>query len=272
MADDRPLIERWPADHVAVAAVGPDGIVSATGDLTHRFALASVTKVLVATAALVAVEEAAIGLDDAAGPPHSTVRHLLAHASGLAPDGDSVLARPGTRRIYSNQGFAVLGAHLESATGIPLAEYLRDGVCEPLGMTSTSLDGPAGFGATSTVADLAVWVAAMLVPGTVLHPSTVAEATSVQFPDLSGVLPGYGPQDPNPWGLGVEIRGAKRPHWTGHRNSGATFGHFGRSGTFVWVDPVAGFGLVALGDRDFGPWALDLWPALSDAVLAEHAR
>lgn len=271
MVDDRPLIERWPADHVAVAAVGPDGVLSTTGDLSHRFALASVTKPLVATAVLVAVEEGAIALDDPCGPEGSTVRHLLAHASGLSPDGDAVLAAPGTRRIYSNRGFEVVGEHLTAVSGIALPEYLRDGVCEPLGMTSTTLDGPAGFGATSTVADLAAWVGSMLSPGLVLHPTTVEAATDAQFPDLAGALPGYGTQDPNPWGLGLEIRGDKRPHWTGRRNSPATYGHFGRSGTFVWIDPVARLGLVALGDRDFGPWAIDLWPALSDAVLAEHA-
>jgi CubicO group peptidase (beta-lactamase class C family) len=81
-------------------------------------------------------------------------------------------------------------------------------------------------------------------------------------------VPGYGAQDPNDWGLGVEIRGHKTPHWTGTANSPGTYGHFGQSGTMAWVDPVANVGLVALTDRDFGPWAKDAWPALSDAVLA----
>ena len=95
------------------------------------------------------------------------------------------------------------------------------------------------------------------------------EATSVQFPGLSGVLPGFGVQRPNDWGLGFEIRGAKTPHWTGTANSPATYGHFGQSGTFIWVDPVYGVALVVLTDRDFGEWAKPLWPALSDAVLRE---
>jgi CubicO group peptidase (beta-lactamase class C family) len=54
----------------------------------------------------------------------------------------------------------------------------------------------------------------------------------------------------------------------GADNSPGTFGHFGGAGTFMWVDPVADIALVALTDRDFGPWALDVWPSLSDAVLA----
>jgi CubicO group peptidase (beta-lactamase class C family) len=54
----------------------------------------------------------------------------------------------------------------------------------------------------------------------------------------------------------------------GERNSAATFGHFGGSGTFVWIDPVAELGLVVLTDREFGAWGLRTWPSFSDAVLA----
>jgi CubicO group peptidase (beta-lactamase class C family) len=75
--------------------------------------------------------------------------------------------------------------------------------------------------------------------------------------------------DPNDWGLGFELRDAKRPHWTGERNSERTFGHFGGSGTFLWVDPDADVALACLTDEDFGPWALAAWPKLSDAVLAQ---
>jgi CubicO group peptidase (beta-lactamase class C family) len=83
------------------------------------------------------------------------------------------------------------------------------------------------------------------------------------------VLPGYGRHDPNDWGLGFELRDHKHPHWTGSRNSPRTFGHFGRTGTFLWVDPDAGLALAVLTDRDFGDWAIDAWPVLADAVLAE---
>ena len=44
-------------------------------------------------------------------------------------------------------------------------------------------------------------------------------------------------QRPNDWGLGFEISDDKSPHWTGSANSGRTYGHFGQSGTFIWVDP-----------------------------------
>jgi CubicO group peptidase (beta-lactamase class C family) len=94
----------------------------------------------------------------------------------------------------------------------------------------------------------------------------------VQYAGLRGVLPGFGGQDPNDWGLGLEIRGTKSPHWTGATNSPATFGHFGQSGTMMWIDPVARVGVVALADLDFGEWAAQAWPALSDAVLAEYRQ
>ncbi|CAN5864175.1 hypothetical protein BH24ACT6_BH24ACT6_15300 [soil metagenome] len=74
-----------------------------------------------------------------------------------------------------------------------------------------------------------------------------------------------------PWGLGAEIRGAKWPHWTGRHNSQQTFGHFGGSGTMMWVDPVAGGAVVALTDRPFDQWSTSpvaAWSRLSDDVVA----
>ena len=98
---------------------------------------------------------------------------------------------------------------------------------------------------------------------------TVAAAMTVQYPGTKGVLPGYGHQNPNDWGLGFEIRDSKSPHWTGGSSSPRTFGHFGQSGTFLWIDPEAGAAAVALADRAFGPWAAKAWPVFTDAVLAE---
>jgi CubicO group peptidase (beta-lactamase class C family) len=100
---------------------------------------------------------------------------------------------------------------------------------------------------------------------------TLAEATTVQFPRLAGVLPDFGRMDANDWGLGFELRDDKSPHWTGSRNSPRTFGHFGGSGTFLWVDPDAGVALGVLTNLDFGDWAKEAWPGLSDAVLGEES-
>jgi CubicO group peptidase (beta-lactamase class C family) len=261
----------WPVGAAAAAVVGPDGTVLETyGDQDKVFPLASVTKPLVALSVLVAVEEGALGLDDPAGPEGSTVRHLLAHASGLAPDKDLVVAKPGTRRIYSNAGFDVLGDHLAAVTGLGCADYLHQALAEPLGLTGTALVGPPHAGGQSTVGDLALVAAELVRPGRLLHPSTVAALATVQFPGLSGVVPGYGRQQDNDWGLGFEIRDAKSPHWTGRGNHPSTYGHFGRSGTFLWVDPVARIALVVLTDTEFEQWAKDAWPPLADAVLRAY--
>jgi CubicO group peptidase (beta-lactamase class C family) len=265
------VLTTWPVPTAAAAVVGPAGVLATHGDTDRVFRLASVTKPLVARAVQVAIEEGAVELDTPAGPPGSTVRHLLAHASGLAMLEDKLLAAPGTRRIYSNYGFRVLAEEIERAAGFGFDRYLHEAVFEPLGMTASTLEGgasTAGYGGTSTVADLARFAGDLLAPTTV-SPEMHADAVSVQFPDLAGVLPGYGVQRPNDWGLGFEIRDTKTPHWTGSANSTATFGHFGQSGTFIWADPVAGVALVVLTDRDFGDWAHPLWPAISDGVLRE---
>jgi CubicO group peptidase (beta-lactamase class C family) len=266
------VLDDWPVPNAAAAVVGRKGVLATHGDTERHFALASVTKPLVARAAQVAIEEGAVELDTAAGPPGSTVRHLLAHASGLAMLNGQTLARPGARRIYSNHGFAVLAETVQEASGIEFGRYLNEAVLEPLGMTATRLDGgaqTAGYGATSTVADLAAFAIDLLSPSTV-SAQMHAEATSVQFPGLDGVLPGYGVQRPNDWGLGFEIRDSKTPHWTGARNSPGSFGHFGQSGTLIWADPRAKLALVVLTDRDFGDWAVPLWPAISDSVLSTY--
>ncbi len=264
-------IENWPVPTAAAAVVRADGSLAGShGPLDHRFALASVTKPLAAYAALVAYEEGAIELDEPAGPEGSTVRHLLAHTSGLAFDEHRAMAAPGTRRLYSNAGFEVLGDHITKATGIPFAEYVHQAVFEPLGMESTTLDGSPAKDGVSTVSDLVRFAAELQAPR-LLDVRTVAEATSVVHPGLKGVLPGYGIQSPNDWGLGLEIRDGKSPHWTGASSSPRTFGHFGQAGTFLWVDPDARAACVALADRAFGPWAVEAWPPFTDAVLAELA-
>jgi CubicO group peptidase (beta-lactamase class C family) len=199
------------------------------------------------------------------------VRHLLAHASGLPFDSGPPIAPPGTRRIYSNAGFDQLGHVLADGTDMPPADYLREAVLAPLGMASTELRGSPAQGAWSSVDDLSRFARELLGPSLV-STSTLADATTVAFPGLAGVLPGIGRLTPNDWGLGFELRDSKSPHWTGARCSPATFGHFGRSGGFVWVDPVAQVALVCLTDREFGPWSLTAWPSMSDAVIDQWAE
>jgi CubicO group peptidase (beta-lactamase class C family) len=259
------VVSTWPVRTAAVTVLSRDGVVARTGqDVSLPWA--SVTKLVTALTVLVAAPPTV--LDEPAGPPGSTLRHLLAHASGLAPDSDAVLSPPGRRRIYSNHGFDRLAAAVAERTGRPFAHLMHDGVLAPLGMYDTVLEGSPAHGARGPLTDLATLGGELLMP-TLLPADRMAEATTVAFPGLSGVLPGFGPQNPNDWGLGFEIRDGKQPHWTGHRNSPRTFGHFGRSGTFLWVDPDAGLACACLTDREFGDWAAKAWPDLSDRVLAE---
>jgi CubicO group peptidase (beta-lactamase class C family) len=260
-------IDGWGAN-VAAAAVLRDGEVAGLhGPRDVEFRWASVTKPSAALATLVAAEEGVIDLDEAAGPEGSTIRHLLAHASGLPFKGTTPIAKPGQRRIYSNTGFELLAASVARAAEMPFEEYLHAAVFEPLGMRA-ELRGSAAADVYGTLDDLVAFTRELQSP-TLVAAETFAEATSVQFPGLGGVLPDVGRFDPNDWGLGVELRDAKQPHWTGSRNSPRTFGHFGGSGTFLWVDPDAHVACACLTDREFDKWALDAWPRLSDAVLEE---
>ena len=260
-------VSTWPARTAAAAVVDRSGLLERTGP-DDVLPWASVTKLLTALAVLVAVDKGAVRLDEPAGPPGSTVRHLLAHASGLAPEDDSILAAPGRRRIYSNRGYDVLSEFVGARVGAPFAAYLHGAVLRPLDMNRTTLVGSPASGAQGPLSDLVRLAAELLTP--TLAVGMRAEATTVVFPGLSGVLPGFGRQDPNDWGLGFEIRDGKQPHWTGACNSPATFGHFGRSGTFLWVDPVGDLACACLTDEPFGDWAAQAWPRLSDAVVGEY--
>ena len=255
-------VDGWPCANVAVGLAYPDGAVEATrGDAKRQFAWASVTKLATAVAVLVAAEEGIVALDDPAGPPGSTVRHLLAHASGLPFEGDEPISSPGARRIYSNTGFEVLAGFVERAAEMTFADYFER-------VWGFALGGSPAYGVEAPLTRLLEIGLELLAPSRIAS-ETHAEAVSVQFAGLAGVLPGFGRQEPNDWGLGLELRDSKHPHWTGARNSTATFGHFGRAGGFLWIDPGAGVALACLTDLDFGDWAKDAWPKLADAVLDE---
>lgn len=260
-------VDEWPVENVAVGVLSKDGVVATHGPVDREFRWASVTKPVTALAALVAAEEGTIDLDEPAGPPGSTVRHLLSHASGLPFEGREPIAKPATRRIYSNTGIELAAETLEAHAEMPFAEYLRRAVLEPLGMR-TELRGSAGSHLFGSLDDLLLFSQESLSPK-VVAPETLAEATSVQFPGLSGVIPEMGRFDPNDWGLGYELRDRKPGHWSGTLPSPRTFGHWGGSGTFFWVDPERRVALACLTDLEFGDWAREAWPRLSDAVLRE---
>jgi CubicO group peptidase (beta-lactamase class C family) len=55
----------------------------------------------------------------------------------------------------------------------------------------------------------------------------------------------------------------------GSRTSPRTYGHFGGSGTFLWIDPEACVVCAAVTDRNFGDWAKAAWSRFADAVISE---
>ena len=247
--------------------------------------LASVTKLFSAIGVLVAVEEGSISLDDDVTLGDSIyVKSLLSHTSGLAPEGIpslngkelTKLGTPGVRRIYSNLGYEVLALYLEESVQMTFADYIAEAIIEPCGMQKTRFlkesfvhDGRgAAAGLTATVEDLVLLVKAMVTPS-VLSYSSLELLSKPFLPGIPGVLPGFGLMKDNLWSLGAEIKDSKRPHWGGTLNSPSTFGHFGRSGSLVWIDPENMRFLVFLSLKNFGKWAVELWPRLSDWVIQQ---
>ncbi len=132
------------------------------------FAVASITKPMVATAVLRLAEKGRLSLDDTvadwlpgllAGDDKITIEHLLSHQSGLPElvDGDNFetfeqvvrvvggrprLSEPGENSYYSNVNYILVGLILEKVTGQPLARVLDEQVFAPARMTSTRLDSP----------------------------------------------------------------------------------------------------------------------------------
>jgi CubicO group peptidase (beta-lactamase class C family) len=268
------LTQRWPVDSVS-AAVIVDDQVATIGEQDRVYRIASVAKTMVGWVAMVAVEEGIISLDQPCGQPGCTIRHLLSHAGGYPFDGPDPIARPESRRMYSNTGIEMVADAISQASSMTFDDYLRAALLEPLDMSLTDLRGSPAHAIWSTARDVTAFLREVMAP-TLISAESAGSTTTPAFPALAGVIPGLGRYDPCPWGLGFEVRGEKNPHWTGTSNSRETFGHFGGAGTFLWVDSGAlggrSVGCVALTDRPFDEWAkaaLVLWPQFSDAVIAE---
>ena len=262
-------IDAWPVEFAAAGVREREDQVTTRGDASRAVRLASVSKPVSAIAVLVAAEEGVVDLDEPAGPPGSTVRHLLAHASGLPFEGATPIAPPGRRRIYSNEAFRVLAEHLAVHAEMPFSDYVHAAVCIPLRIGLDPRGDPAS-GMNASLDDVLAIGRELLRP-TLVAQETLEEMTSVQFPRLAGVLPDYGRFDPLDWGLGVQLN-TPTPTWMGSRVSRRAFGHFGGTGTFLWIDPDADVVCAALTDREFDEWAKEAWPRLSDAVLDELQR
>jgi CubicO group peptidase (beta-lactamase class C family) len=265
------LVDTWPVDHVSVAIIDRRGEIHIHGDDTREYRLASVTKVIAAWAALVACEEGTMSLDDEVGREGCTLRHLLAHAGGFPFEGEAPVGAVGAKRIYSNTGYELLAKHLADRSEMDFWHYVDEAVFQPLGIVADEQSGSAAKDARLDIVNLSLFLAEMK-RARLISRDTFVDAVTSQFGELEGVVPGVGRFDPCPWGLGPEIRGTKWPHWMSPHNSAVTYGHFGGSGTFVWVDPIADVACAVLTDREFDAWALAHWPEFSSAVLADYAR
>jgi CubicO group peptidase (beta-lactamase class C family) len=149
---------------IAVDADGDDYQESWGVPIETTFRVASITKPIVAAAAMRLVEQDLLALDEPLTGLRLpwdgiTLRHLLSNQAGLAlgwpkelssyGEGDDALQRlaadevvgapvgPGRLFSYSNVGFWLTGALIERATGEPFEDALRELVLSPLGMDRT---------------------------------------------------------------------------------------------------------------------------------------
>jgi len=255
------------------------------------FDLASLTKVVATTTAVMQlVQKGQIRVNEPVakyipefaenGKEEITVRELLTHFSGLPQDLDlsqpwegretalrmtyaaKPIYAPGSRFLYSDVNFIVLGALVERVTGMSLQDYCEKNIFAPLQMTHTRFLPPASWlskiaptqydehdkmlrgvvhdptvrrmggvagqaGLFSTADDLSKFAQALLDGGTILSPLTVEKMTTPQQPPTSQVLRGFGWDIDSPYSSN---RGDLLPV--------GSFGHTGFTGTSLWIDPT----------------------------------
>ncbi len=293
-------VARWVAGR---HTYGPDAPEVSEDDL---YDLASLTKVVVTTSICMALE-ADLSLDNRLGeyvPAFRgdgrggvTIRHLLAHCAGLPAHQRffetcrgkaAVLAAacrtplaypPGTRTVYSDLSFLLLGAAVERVGGAPLEDLARRYVFGPLGMAQTMFlpgrelldripptefqaeqrrglihgqvhDGNAWAmggvaphaGLFGTAGDLGRFLRVILDGG--IHEGTrvFSEDAIRRFTTRAGLAPG------STRALGWDTV-SKEGSSAGRRFSARSFGHTGFTGTSVWADPERDVGVVLLTNR-----------------------
>lgn len=264
------------------------------------FDLASLTKPLAtATAVMQLVEQGRLDLDAPAarywpefagqGKAAITLRQLLSHHSGLRADLDlrqpwsgrdtarrlilaeRPLAAPGTRYLYSDINFEVLGELVERASGLPLEAYCRQRIFAPLGMQDTGfkpadtariapteggrqgavhdptawrMGGVAGHAGLFSSADDLARFARMLLAGGELDGVRVLQAASV----AAMTLPQAAHPPAHPRGLGWDLAAPFAANRAALPALGA-YGHTGFTGTALWIDPVSRVYLILLSNR-----------------------
>lgn len=262
------LLEGWPAGSAASLLALRDGVVevvASEGDATSSFEWASVSKLAVALAVGVEKDWRFIDFDLPIGPQNSTAAHLLSHSSGVGIDATAPLQPLGHKRVYSSYGYDLLIERIAKERD-PF-EWLKDRCLSPLGIADVTNEGSLAAGLRGSLASLQALTTAWL-RGDLLSPQTFATMKTPYLAHLDGVVPGFGSFSPCPWGLGPEIKGTK-DHWMGTAWSPRSYGHFGKSGAMILVDPDEKVALCALSAEPFGPWAQERWPQWTNEM---HAR
>jgi beta-lactamase class C len=208
---------------------------------------------------------------------------------------------PRTRVLYGNVGYGLLALVVERVTGQPFARVLREMVTAPLGIEGYLGDEPprvpmklgdvrsrhAGTDiepynssyylrlglpwsglVTPAHGALALVHAFAGVPRGLLSDALLGEATQNQTDQLAGGYGGRFDYPRAPWGLGVDLKGDKKPHWTPRSASPRTFGHAGASGCVAWHDPDKGISWAILGTRTAdNAWLVRGAPVIAEAIL-----
>ncbi len=213
---------------------------------------------------------------------------------------------PGAVMRYSNAGYGVLGRLVERVAGRSVWEIAAERVFAPLGMADTLVRPGADelprlahladatnagtaletyngawwkglavpwAGLYGSPRDLVTFAAAFLPDGPrLLSGAGVAAMTTDQTGGLPGGVESAKTVWPvGRWGLGWEVKGEKRRHWTGDLTSPATFCHFGQAGTLLWADPAHDLALAVFANRAVSHmWTFILarWARLSNALVA----
>ncbi len=197
---------------------------------------------------------------------------------------------PGTRVHYQSMGILTLSSIIEVITSIPTSRLLADEIFSPLQMTSTSLGvtddclrstrppvdsmveheeghddwgwnsdywrklGAPWGGLISTSSDLGLFCRHVLriLGGEqgVFSISSMRAMTSNQlcgFPNLKA-----GTRAALPWGYGWQLNWPNHPRGFGSILPPSAFGHWGATGTLVWIDPTKSVYGVVLTNEPMG--------------------
>jgi CubicO group peptidase (beta-lactamase class C family) len=185
---------------------------------------------------------------------HHLIQHLILDEMGL----DGVVLTP--RDDYDDRIAVVQDAPHEGT----LAESYNTRYWRDMGIT---------WGGYFGTAQDVLRFATSFVPGreTPLAPDSVRAMTTDQVNGAPGGVESMGAiWDPGFWGIGWEVKGTKRKHWTGTKSSPATYCHWGQAGTLTWVDPERELGVSVFGNRtvrSLWPLRPARWVDLSDALV-----